>query len=634
MKFKLISEENFLNNHPLELLFWSDTAKTVDLIIEKDDLKLPMLKSENNFFALSSNKIKEDEPYYFLIDNNLKVPDPLSREQSKDIHNASVLTNPAKYQWKTKDWKGLDWDETIIYELHLGTFSSEGTFDGARQKLDYLKELGITAIELMPISDFPGQRNWGYDGVLHYAPDKSYGTPDDLKKLIDEAHQNGIMVFLDVVYNHFGPEGNYLWCYAKSFFNDKYHTPWGSAINFDDKNSEVVREFFIQNTIYWLKEFRFDGLRYDAVHAIFDNSPKHILHEIKERALQELPSDQKVHFILENDNNDSELLQSPNKTEEENKKLYTAQWNDDFHHCLHVLTTKEEQGYYEDYTENTFDMLGKSLSQGFVYQGEISKHREGKNRGKSTSELSPLNFVNFIQNHDQIGNRAFGERLHQLISKEQYRMAAAIYLLCPSVPMLFMGEEWLSDNPFLYFCDFEPDLSAKVREGRAKEFANFPGFNDTEKLKQIPDPTDIKTFETSRLNWGSLKEKDKMENFEFYKQLIHSRKIKINPLLKGKFIESGYKVINDKILSVYWSFQANNQLREQTTNLNILMNFSEQATDLKKLIADFALQDKQKNPEIDFVFHLKSSNKSTSEQSKPEENLQSGEVICFTSEAK
>lgn len=624
----------------LEISFWSDVAKKVSLVIKDRNVTLPMNRVSENLFCIKTNLLLDNEAYYFLVDNFLQVPDPFSRQQLDDVHGASVFLAQDNYQWMAKDWKGLDWNEAIIYELHVGTFTPEGTFDGARQKLDYLKELGVTAIELMPVADYPGKRNWGYDGVLPYAPTKNYGSPDDLKRLIDEAHQKGIMVFLDVVYNHFGPEGNYLWCYAKSFFTDEKlkQTPWGSAINFDGANSEVVREFFIQNAIYWINEFRFDGLRIDAVHTIFDNSDKHILNEIKERVLKELIPERKVYFILENDNNDSRLLKKQNNSQEKNLQLYDAQWNDDFHHSLHVLITKEKQEYYKDYSKETLRLLGESLSQGFVYQKELLKSGEQKSRRKltedSSEDLSPVNFINFIQNHDQIGNRPFGERIHNLISRELCKMASAILLLCPSIPMLFMGEEWLSKSPFLYFCDLEADLSAKVKEGRIKKYTSYMNLTDEKKQNLIPDPTDLISFERSLLDWDLINVRENKRHLEFYKNLIQIRKTKIIPLLKCNFVKSGYKVINNNLLDVYWNFESeSNSLH--TKKLNLIMNFSEQTIDLSDenygLTKNSMLNHSVKNSETnvqskyDLIYHSNDSK----EHYFNKWNLEKHGLICF-----
>jgi maltooligosyltrehalose trehalohydrolase len=348
----------------------------------------------------------------------------------------------------------------VIYELHVGTFTPEGNFQAIIGKLDYLVDLGVTAIEMMPIADFPGRRNWGYDGVLPFAPDSIYGRPDDLKALVDAAHACGIMVFLDVVYNHFGPDGNYLAAYAPQFFNNNRTTPWGAAINYDGPHSRPVRDFAIHNALYWIKEFHLDGLRLDAVHAITDLGPRHLLDELAER-VRAAAGARHVHLILENEENAATTLLRNARGQ---PLHYTAQWNDDLHHVLHVAATGEAAGYYREYKGDT-DKLGRALAEGFAFQGEMMAYR-GKPRGESSAHLPPGAFVAFIQNHDQIGNRAFGDRLGRIAPPEAVRAVAAMYLLAPQTPMLFMGEEWGASHPFPFFCDFGGELSGAVRNGR------------------------------------------------------------------------------------------------------------------------------------------------------------------------
>ncbi|MGB3683974.1 MAG: malto-oligosyltrehalose trehalohydrolase, partial [Rubrobacteraceae bacterium] len=379
-----------------------------------------------------------------------------------------------------------------------------------------------TAIELMPLSDFPGRRNWGYDGVLPYAPDSSYGTPEDLKDLVQTAHEKGLMVFLDVVYNHFGPEGNYLNSYAPQFFTDWHSTPWGAAVNFDDDGGEQVREYIIHNALYWTEEYNIDGLRLDAVHAIHDDSEKHVLEELSERVQQGPGRDRHVHLVLENESNAASYMRSG---------LYQAQWNDDFHNALHVALTGETSGYYGGYADAPMRHLVRCLGEGFAYQGEPSLYRDGEKRGEPSRDLPPTSFVSFLQNHDQVGNRAFGERISALAPPEAVRSAAAIYLLSPQIPMLFMGEEWAAEEPFLFFCDFEEDLAPLVTEGRRAEFASFPEFADPETRDRIPDPGAGETFEKSVLDWNGTGEHRNW--IEFYKELIRLRREEIIPRIKN-----------------------------------------------------------------------------------------------------
>ena len=455
---------------------WAPAARQVELCFGdvNPPAYLPLDQRDNGWFELVTDAVRPGTQYRFRIDHAQKVPDPASRFQPRDVHGPSEIIDPDSFFWLDRAWQGRKWEEAVIYELHVGTFTPRGTFLAACERLDYLADLGITALELMPVSDFPGQRNWGYDGVYSFAPDSTYGRPEDLKELVQSAHSRGIMVLLDVVYNHFGPEGNYLGGYAPQFFTDRHHTPWGNGINFDGSESRAVRDFFIHNALYWLNEYHFDGLRLDAVHAIADDSTPDILTELADTVRSSIAPDRHVHLILENDRNQSRYLQRTVTSKERCRpRTYTAQWNDDIHHALHVLITGEKDGYYSDYAEHPLDQLGRCLVEGFAYQGETSLHRNGATRGEPTQGLPLSAFVSFLQNHDQIGNRAFGERITQLADPRAVRAASAILLLAPSPPLLFMGEEFGAQSPFLFFCDFEKDLAQAVTAGRRNEFAHF-----------------------------------------------------------------------------------------------------------------------------------------------------------------
>ena len=411
----------------------------------------------------------------------LLVPDPVSRAQEKDVHGYSIVVDPNAYQWRVKDWRGRPWHETVLYELHVGV---HGGFKGTKAKLASLASMGFTAVELMPLATFPGEHNWGYDGVLPYAPHFSYGTPDDLKSLVDEAHALNMTIFLDVVYNHFGPDGNYLSHYASQFFDHEQKTPWGSAINF---HQPEVRNFYTENVLYWLREYRFDGLRFDACHAILDKS---WLFEVAKIARETLESQRQVHLMAENDDNCITLLQQG----------FNAQWNDDAHHTLHVLLTGEIEGYYANYAINPAEKLAQCLSAGFVYPSETPELAAQFNIEPKNAEpvLPSTAFVFYLQNHDQIGNRPFGERLTTLVPDSALRVANALVLLSPHIPMVFMGEEFGATQPFLYFTSHsDPGLAEAVREGRRKEFASFKKFADTAYALQIPDPNHIDTFDAS-----------------------------------------------------------------------------------------------------------------------------------------
>ena len=465
--------------------------------------------------------------YGFRV-GGLVVPDPASRYQPDDVHALSEVVDPLAFEWGDDQWPGRPWEEAVIYELHVGTFTEEGTFAAARAKLDYLAELGVTAIELMPLAEFPGARGWGYDGVLPFAPESSYGHPDDLKALVDAAHARGLMVLLDVVYNHFGPEGNYLHATAKRFFTRRHHTPWGQAINYDGRDAGPVREFFIHNALYWLTEFHMDGLRLDAVHAIKDDSAKSVLEELAERA-RAACGDRPIHLVLENDHNAAHLLGRDGKGR---PRHYTAQWNDDIHHAAHRLLTDENGGYYRDYAPDPLAHLVRCLTDGFAYQGEASEHRGGVRRGEPSRHLPPTAFVSFLQNHDQIGNRALGERIDRLAPWPAVHAATALLLLAPQVPLLFQGEEWGAGTPFLYFCDFGPELARKVRDGRRHEFAHFPQFQGAG-AKAVPDPVAPETFALSRLDWAEAATPPHAHRLREVRQLLALRRREVAPRLAG-----------------------------------------------------------------------------------------------------
>jgi maltooligosyltrehalose trehalohydrolase len=482
--------------------------------------------------------------YWFEVKDGLRVADPASRFNPDDVHGASEVVDPSAFDWQDAGWSGRPWEEAVIYELHVGSFTPQGDFDGVTGRLDYLAGLGVTAVELMPIGDFPGRWNWGYDGVLPFAPDSRYGRPEQLKALVQAAHARGIMVLLDVVYNHFGPEGNYLHAYASDFFSASHHTPWGAAINFDGPGSRDVREFFIHNALYWLEEYRLDGLRLDAVHAIADNSARHILTELAERVRAAFGPERKVHLVLENDVNQARYL-GPDR--------YVAQWNDDIHHALHVLATGETDGYYADYADDPVRHLGRCLAEGFAYQGEASPFRDHAPRGETSGHLPPQSFVSFLQSHDQLGNRAFGERIRLLAPEAALRAAAAIYLLAPGIPMLFMGEEFFARTPFLFFCDLGDGLNDAVREGRRREFGKFARFADASVQAAMPDPGLERTFLDSRLDWSALGHEDSAGWLAFYRELIRLRRDVVVPRLPGTAGHAGrFEVLGRRTLHVAW----------------------------------------------------------------------------------
>jgi len=504
---------------------WAPAATAVATMIEGSS-PIALTRDADGFWSAAA-PARVGDLYRFDVDGRL-VSDPASRFQPDDVSGPSELTDARAYVWRHPDWAGRPWEETVLYELHAGLL---GGFQGVRGRLKAIAALGVTAIELMPVADFAGARNWGYDGVLPFAPDSAYGRPDDLRALVDEAHGLGLMVFLDVVYNHFGPEGNWLPAYAPTFFDEAQQTPWGAAIDF---HKQAVRRFFTENALYWLRDFRIDGLRLDAVHAIDDRS---WLVELAREVRARIPG-RHAHLVVENENNDAALL----------RQGFDAQWNDDFHNVLHVLLTGETHAYYRDFGGHPARKLARCLSEGFIYQGEPSPNHDGRPRGQPSADLSSTAFVSFLQNHDQVGNRALGERLTTLADPRALKAAMSLLLLCPQIPMLFMGEEVGAREPFLFFTDFQGDLASAVREGRRKEFSGQPGFTDPATCARIPDPNALSTFEASRWTENAT---DADEWRTLITQLLTLRRVRIVPGLKGcKTL--GAVVLDSKAVLARW----------------------------------------------------------------------------------
>ena len=517
---------------------WAPAAKRVDLLLEKS---YPLQRGEDGWFSADINGAGAGARYKFRIDDEIDVPDPASAFQPEDVSGPSEVINHTSYQWRALNWRGRPWQETCVIEAHVGAFTPEGTYRAMIGKLDHLVEIGITALELMPLADFAGSRNWGYDGVLWYAPDSVYGRPDDLKALIDEAHLRGLMVFLDVVYNHFGPEGNYLGRYAPGFFTEA-QTPWGSAI---DYRVPQVRRFAIENALYWLAGYRFDGLRLDAVHAIAELGEISMLHDLS-LAVGELAAQtgRHIHLVLESDDNRASVL-DPGHDPPRGK--YRAQWNDDYHHAWHVFLTGETQGYYADYQRAPLRHIARTLASGFAYQGEASEHRGGQLRGEPSGRLAPTAFVNFLQNHDQIGNRALGDRLESHLSPVAVEAALAITLLAPAIPMLFMGEEWGSKAPFPFFCGFQGELAEAVRQGRRREYAwAYARYGD-----EVPDPLAPSTFQSAVLDWESCHEAAGHKRSALVQQLLAIRTREIVPRLAGTTFGDAHAAENG-LLTANW----------------------------------------------------------------------------------
>ncbi|MDB5591217.1 malto-oligosyltrehalose trehalohydrolase [Enterovirga sp.] len=533
---------------------WAPKCDAVQLELAGRAELLPMTAESGGWHRALVADAGPGTRYRFVLPDGLRVPDPASRYQPEDVHGPSEVTEPGAFAWTDSGWAGRPWTEAVIYELHVGAFTREGTFRAAAERLDHLAALGVTAIELMPIADFPGARNWGYDGTLLYAPDSAYGRPEDLKALVDAAHTRGLMVFLDVVYNHFGPDGNYLPVYAP-IFTDKHKTPWGAAINYDDQGSDAVREFVLQNAEYWIREFHLDGLRLDAVHAIKDASRPHLLDALSARARAAAPH-RHVHLILENEENEARRLE---RGPDGAPRAFTAQWNDDMHHVLHTAATGEQAGYYIEYAGDR-EKLGRSIAEGFAFQGEMMTYR-GEPRGEPSGHLPPSAFVSFLQNHDQIGNRAIGDRITATTPRDAVRAVASIYLLAPQIPMLFMGEEWAAAQPFPFFCDFGPELANAVREGRRAEFARFPEFQDPAARDRIPDPTQPETFLSAKLDWSALERAPHREWLDWYRAILRVRRDKVVPLLDERSSGGSYELTGQGGLHAEWQLRGGARLR-------------------------------------------------------------------------
>jgi maltooligosyltrehalose trehalohydrolase len=523
-----------LSDSGVTFRLWAPAARQVELLIDKAHV----MKKDGGWFVLDIAGAKAGTRYRFRIDGEIEIPDPASHSQPEDVAGASEVIDHA-YQWQT-EWKGLPWEQAVFLEAHVGTFTSGGTFRAMIEKLDHLAMTGITALELMPLADFPGRWNWGYDGVLPYAPDSSYGRPEDLKALIDAAHARGLMVFLDVVYNHFGPEGNYLARIAPTFFSDA-HTPWGGAI---DYRVPEVSAFAIENAVHWLRDYRFDGLRLDAVHAIVTPGEPALLASLS-KAVGALAAEtgRHLHLVLENDENSARWL-APG--EDPPAGRYRAQWNDDYHHAWHVLLTGETQGYYSDYRDRERP-IERTHAEGFVYQGEPSPHRDNQLRGEPSGDLPRSAFVNFLQNHDQIGNRPLGERLTTLAKPAAVEAALSVLLLQPSPPLLFMGEEWGATEPFPFFCDFKGELADAIRQGRRREFAEAYAKHGDE----IPDPLAQTTRDAAVLNWKAIDQPSHAGKLTLTRELLDVRKKSILPLLPA-MTGKGDATFKDEILYARW----------------------------------------------------------------------------------
>jgi maltooligosyltrehalose trehalohydrolase len=544
-----------LTSDGTQFRLWAPAAKRVDVMLPKPHA---MTHGDDGWFMADIAGMKGGARYKFRIDNEIDVPDPASAFQPDDVFGPSEVIDHSTYAWRAADWRGRPWEEAVILEAHVGTFTPQGTYRAMIDRLDHLVDTGITALELMPLADFAGLRNWGYDGVLWYAPDSAYGRPEDLKALIDAAHQRGLMTMLDVVYNHFGPEGNYLGRYAPSFFTDA-HTPWGSAIDYRVKE---VRAFAIENALSWLRDYCFDGLRLDAVNSIVEPGGLSLLHDISAAAGQlAAETGRHIHLVLENGDNRASVLDA---AEDPPRGKYRAQWNDDYHHAWRVVMTGEKQGYYVDYQQAPISDLARALASGFVYQGEPSAFR-GHDRGEPSGHLAPTAFINFLQNHDQIGNRALGDRLESAADPRAIEAALAVLLLAPSIPMLFMGEEWGSKAPFPFFCDFGGDLADAVRKGRRVELAwAYEEYGD-----EVPDALDRSSRDSAVLGWDESKAPAAQKRLTLVRDLLKVRRQEIVPrLANAAFGEASAD--ESRLLAARW------RMGDGAT-LQLLANLSDQA---------------------------------------------------------
>lgn len=544
---------NFNEEGEAEIKVWSPTAEQIAIVFDQEQINLN--KEDFHYWTLTTDKIKPGIQYKFLFNNKDQYPDPASLSQPNGVHEKSEAIELKKFKWTDDNWINIPLEEYIIYELHTGTFTPAGTFAAIEEKLDYLVSLGITAIEVMPVAQFPGDRNWGYDGVFPFAVQNSYGGAEGLQHLVNSCHQKGLAVILDVVYNHLGPEGNYLSACAP-YFTDKYKTPWGNAMNFDDAWCDGVRSYFIENALMWFRDFHIDALRLDAVHAIKDFSPLHILREIKQYVDELMKATGKKHYlIVELDLNDNRFVDPF----EQGGYGMDAQWIDEFHHALRVTATNESTGYYSDF--NGIEHLAKAYKDAYVYDGQYSAHRK-KYFGIKTSNEGKQ-FIVFSQNHDQVGNRMLGERTSTLLSFEMQKLLAAAVMVSPYLPMLFMGEEWSEPNPFLYFVSHtDKDLAEAVRKGRKEEFAAFHAQGEA------PDPIAEETFLQSKLQWNLIEEGQHRIMLEYYKTLIELRKT--NPVLK-ELNRKNLEVIHNKEFKTLLLKRWNNNLE-----ILALMNFSKE----------------------------------------------------------
>ena len=498
---------------------WAPTRARVDVLIESAGgvVAHALTSAVDGMFAGFVAGVAAGSRYRYRLDGDGMYPDPASRFQPEGVHGPSEVVDAGRFEWSDAAWPGVRLEDLVIYELHVGTFSAHGTFLGLIDRLGYLRDLGVTAIEIMPVADFPGTRNWGYDGVALFAPARCYGRPDDLRRVVDAAHRLGLGVLLDVVYNHLGPDGNYLGPFSPYYFSRRHQTPWGDAVNLDGPHSDMVRAFLIENALHWVHEYHIDGLRLDATHALIDDGSRHFLAELGS-CVRASVSRRNVVLIAEDSRNLSHLV----RPEAEGGWGLDAVWADDFHHQVRRALAGDHEGYYRDYSGSAAD-IARTLRRGWFFCGEHSTHL-GRPRGTDPSGLVPQQFVICLQNHDQVGNRAFGERLHHQIDLAAYRAAIVLLLCAPETPLLFMGQEWAASTPFLFFTDHNPVLGRRVTAGRRREFKSFSAFADAATRARIPDPQAVATFERSRLHWPEQEREPHASLWRLHRELLALRR--------------------------------------------------------------------------------------------------------------
>jgi maltooligosyltrehalose trehalohydrolase len=567
MEFRTFQKQwgaEFISSDVVRFRVWAEGQNDMTLRLPENDIQ--MMAAGDGWYQIDVPGIRHGTAYQFVLQDGMAVPDPASRAQKGDVNGPSVVIDSSRYLHANRGWKGRAWEETIIYELHIGTFTPEGTFRAAIDKLPYLAELGVTQLEVMPVSQFGGSRGWGYDGVLLYAPHSAYGTPEEFHVFIDAAHGLGLSVVLDIVLNHFGPEGNYLPLLSPAFFDSQRMTPWGNGIAYEN---DAVRSYIIEAPLYWLTEYHLDGLRFDAIDQIKDASAKHILQEIAERIRQFIP-DRHIHLTTEDSRN---VIFLHPRDEHGETPLFTAEWNDDFHNAAHVFATGETHAYYQDFAHQPEQKFARALSEGFVYQGEISP-QSGEPRGVDCNTQPPQFFVDFIQNHDQTGNRAQGDRLITLAGADNTRVLLIALLLSPHIPLLFMGEEYGETHPFLFFTDFHGKLASAVREGRAKEFTGHAGHGES-----VPDPNDVNTFNHSKLNWDRIATEEGKTWLRLTRKLLELRHRYIVPLLRaGGTADGDIMHTAPGVVAVRWRFSGG--------TLSLALNISHSPVVLPKLAGE------------------------------------------------